>query len=183
MSGVAAEPAQAREAQVAQEAQAAPAVSRRLASFLYEAVLIFGVLVIVALVYGVATDQRHALQGSAGLRAVLFCVLGAYFVYFWSRHGQTLAMKTWHLRLLAPNGAPPGTARALARYLLAWLWFLPALATLHLSGLTGLGATSAVLTTGVLGYAGLACLRKDRQFLHDAICGTRLVTSRPSPRP
>jgi len=35
----------------------------------------------------------------------------------------------------------------------------------------------------VLAYAGLALLRPDRQFWHDVVCGTRLVTWRPPPRP
>ena len=36
-------------------------------------------------------------------------------------------MKTWHVRLLGRDGQPVGIARAWLRYVLSWLWFLPAL--------------------------------------------------------
>ncbi|MFO1288350.1 MAG: RDD family protein [Rubrivivax sp.] len=161
----------------------APGLARRLACFVYEGVLLFGVVMVTGFVYGLATDQRHALAGTNGLKATLFIVLGVYFVYFWSRHGQTLAMKTWSLRLAAADGRAPGTARALLRYLLAWLWFLPALALVGLSGLKSGGATTAIVTSGVLAYAGLALLRADRQFFHDVVCGTRVLDTRAAAAP
>jgi len=46
-------------------------------------------------------------------------VLGVYFIGLWTRAGQTLAMKTWHLRVLTNTGAPLSPRRALARYLAA----------------------------------------------------------------
>jgi len=163
-----------------------PGLVRRLACFVYEGVLLFGVLMAAGLVYGVATDQRHALAGAFGLRVFLFLVLGAYFVGFWSQYGQTLAMRTWHIRLVhtvhGDSLRPPGWARAAARYLLAWLWFLPALVALHFSGLKGAPTAFALLSVGVLTYALLARVHPQRQFLHDALCGTRLVTWRPPPK-
>lgn len=161
-------------------AQAAPpGIARRLACFLYEGVLLFGIVMIAGLLWSVVTNQRHALVGTFGLRAFLFGVLGLYFVYFWSRHGQTLAMRTWHIRLVTRDGAVPSVARGIARYVLAWLWFVPALTLLWASGLRGGGVTTAVLCAGVLTYAGLARLHPERQYLHDVLCGTRLVTWRP----
>jgi len=160
----------------------APGLARRLACFLYEGVLLFGVVMIAGLFYGLVTRQQHALIGLHGLQAFLFVVLGAYFVVFWSRSGQTLAMQTWHIRLVTARGERVPPARALCRYLLAWLWFLPALALLWFSGLRGGLPVSAALLTGVLAYAGLARLHPQRQFWHDAVCGTRLVTWRPARR-
>jgi len=162
-----------------------PGVARRLACFVYEGVLLFGVLMAAALVYGVATDQRHALVGAFGLRVFLFAVLGAYFIGFWTQQGQTLAMRTWHIRLAVADSdslRPPGWIRAGARYLLAWLWFLPALLALYFSGLKGAPAAFATLFAGVVTYALLARLHPQRQFLHDTLCGTRLVTWRPPPK-
>ena len=160
----------------------APGLARRLAAFLYEGVLLFGIVWVVGIVYGIVTNQRHALHGALGLKATLFVALGLYFVYFWSRHGQTLAMKTWHLRLQAPDGGPPSPARAAIRYLLAWLWFLPALALVGLWEIKGGGPTFVIVLAGVGVYAALARLHPARQFLHDAMCGTRIVEARP-PRP
>jgi uncharacterized RDD family membrane protein YckC len=157
-----------------------PGIRRRLACFVYEGVLLFGVWMAVGLVYGVLTRQTHALTGRHGLQAVMFVVLGLYFVYFWSRSGQTLAMQTWHIRLVTREGAPVSLLRAALRYLLAWLWFLPALLGWWLSGLKVGGGTFVALTAGVLTYAALARLHPQRQFWHDAVCGTRLVTWRPA---
>ena len=58
----------------------------------------------------------------------------------------------------------------------AWVWVLPGLGLAHLLGWTGSGWTVFVALTGwVLTYALLSRLRADRQFWHDALCGTRLV--------
>lgn len=159
-----------------------PGVWRRLACLLYEGVLLFGVVMLAGLLYGVATQQRHALVGSSGLQAFLFSVLGLYFVFFWVRSGQTLAMLTWHVRLVTVDGQPVRPLRALARYLLCWLWFLPALAGVWLAGLKGSGVSFAALLVGALAYAALARWHPDRQFLHDALCRTRLVTWYPAHR-
>ena len=159
-----------------------PRLARRLACFVYEGVLLFGVLMISGYLYSSLTQQRNALQGRHGLQAFLFVVLGIYFVWFWSHGGQTLAMKTWHIRLVTRAGAPVSQPRALARYVLAWCWFLPALLLLWLTGASGLGEIFAALLAGVLVYAGLSRLDRDRQFPHDLLCGTRLVDARSAPR-
>ncbi len=44
-------------------------------------------------------SRRHLLQ------AFLFVVFGVYFVWFWSK-GQTLAMKTWGIRVVDRLGRP-----------------------------------------------------------------------------
>jgi uncharacterized RDD family membrane protein YckC len=156
-----------------------PGLARRMAAFLYEGVLLFGVVVLVGLPYAVLTQQRHAMQGQTGLQIVVFAVLLLYFVTFWTRGGQTVAMRAWHVRLLTADGAPVTPLRALARYLLAWLWFAPALLAARLAGLHSASAIFTLLFAGVLAYAALAFLHPQRQFLHDALCGTRLVTWRP----
>jgi uncharacterized RDD family membrane protein YckC len=156
-----------------------PALARRLASFVYEGVLLFGVVMIAGYLYSTLTQQRHALAGQHGLQAFLFVVLGIYFVWFWSHGGQTVAMKAWHIRLVTQDGGAVSQPRALARYLLSWVWFLPALAAAWLAGADSTGRIFGWMAAGVLGYALLALLHPQRQFWHDALCGTRLVTWRP----
>jgi uncharacterized RDD family membrane protein YckC len=160
----------------------APSVLRRLACFIYEGVLLFGVVMVAGFAYSTLTQQRHALIGTTGLQAVIFAVLGAYFAGFWSRSGQTLAMQTWQIRLVSESGGPVPLVRALGRYLLAWMWFVPALLALSLAGLKQGPTILAVLMAGVLAYAALAWLRADRQYWHDAICRTRLVMVQPRVR-
>ena len=158
------------------EVPSAPGLLRRLACFLYEGVLLFAVLMIAGYMFSSLTQQQHALQGRALLQAFLFLVLGVYFVWFWSHGGQTLAMKTWRIRLVGAGGQPVSQARAFARYLMSWLWFAPALIVLWVAETAGLGTIFTCLATGVLAYASLALLSPQRQFLHDTICATRLVS-------
>jgi uncharacterized RDD family membrane protein YckC len=156
-----------------------PSVPRRLACFVYEGVLLFGVVMIAGYLYSSLTQQRHALVGQHGLQAFLFIVLGIYFVWFWSHGGQTVAMKAWHVRLVSRDGGAVSQLRALARYLLAWVWFLPALAAARVAGLDSASRIFGLLAVGVLAYAALAFLHPRRQFWHDAVCGTQLVSWRP----
>jgi uncharacterized RDD family membrane protein YckC len=157
---------------------AAPSIRRRLACMLYEAVLLFGVVMTAGYLYSSLTQQRHALQGSTGLQLFLFIVLGIYFAGFWSRSGQTLAMKTWHIRVQTPEGRVPSPGRAFARYVASWLWFVPALASAHFAGIRSTLGFTAIVAAGMLAYAMLARARADRQFLHDVLCGTRLIDAR-----
>jgi uncharacterized RDD family membrane protein YckC len=160
-----------------------PALRRRMACFVYEGVLLFGVVTITGLVWSVITDQRHALSGQHGLQAAVFIVLGLYFVGFWSTRGQTLPMQTWHIRLLTKDGQPVSRLRALGRYMAAWLWFMPALLGLWLGGLPSAGVASAAILGSMGVYAAMSRLHPTRQFWHDALCGTRLVVWRPAPKP
>jgi uncharacterized RDD family membrane protein YckC len=159
-------------------AAAVPSIRRRLACMAYESVLLFGVVMTAGYLYSSLTQQRHALEGSTGLQLFLFIVLGVYFAGFWSRSGQTLAMKTWRIRVQTIHGAVPSRARAFARYTASWLWFLPALASAHFSGIRSTLAFAAIVAAGALAYALLARARADRQLLHDVLCGTRLVDAR-----
>ena len=165
---------------VADGTGATPGLWRRMACFVYEGVLLFGVLMIAGYLFSSLTQQRNAMVGRHGLQAFLFVVLGIYFVWFWARSGQTVAMKAWHIRLVTAAGAPVSQARALARYALAWLWFAPALLALYLSPIRSVPAMMAILGAGVIAYALLARFHPQRQFWHDAACGTRLVTWRPA---
>jgi len=164
------------------EALATPGLVRRLAAFVYEGVLLFGVLMIAGYLYSSLTQQHHALQGHTGLQAFLFVVLAIYFVWFWSHGGQTVAMRAWHLRLVTHDGQPVSQPRAALRYLASWVWFVPALAAAWLAELHSAAQIFALMAVGVIAYALLARLNPQRQFWHDALCGTRLVTWRPTPR-
>jgi len=158
-----------------------PGLARRLAAFVYEGVLLFGVVMIAGYLYSSLTQQRHALQGHGGLQAFLFAVLGVYFTWFWSHGGQTVAMRAWHVRLVTNKGRAVGQGRAFLRYLASWIWFVPALATAWLAGMHSAIQIFGSICVGVLVYALLALLHPRRQFWHDALCGTLLVTWRRSP--
>ena len=157
----------------------APPLVRRMAAFLYEGVLLFGVLGVTALVYGVLAHQTSGIEKRTGLIAVCFLVLGVYFIGLWTRAGQTLAMKTWHLRIAAADGAPLTPYRALARYLASYVWFLPPLAIASALKLPDAWAIFGLVAAWIALWALAALLHPRRQFWHDALCGTAIAPSRP----
>ncbi len=178
-AGAAANPAPSFELRD-QRLVAAPLV-RRMAAFAYEGVLLFGVLAVAALVYGVLAHQTSGIEKRSGLIAVCFVVLGVYFIGLWTRAGQTLAMKTWHLRLLTDRGLPLTPRRALARYLASYIWFIPALALAGSLRLPNAWAIFGLLAGWIALYALSALLHPRRQFWHDALCDTAVVFERPAP--
>lgn len=158
----------------------APGLWRRMACWMYEGMLLFGVVFITGYLFSTLSQTRHALDNRHVQQAFLFLVLGIYFTWFWSK-GQTLAMKTWNIRVVDAQGLPLSQSRALARYVLSWLWFLPPLLLTGLLGITGLEAV--VLVMGwVLVWALLSRFHALGQFVHDALAGTRLVSSEPLSR-
>ncbi len=160
----------------------APPLNRRMACWLYEGMLLFGVVFIAGYLFSTLTQTRNALDNRHWQQAFLFVVFGIYFGWFWAK-GQTLAMKTWHIRIVDSQGKPISQGRALLRYALSWLWFLPPLAAsavFHLGG-----AEIVVLTLGWIAvWALLSRFHALRQFPHDALAGTRLIhyVAQPKPR-
>ena len=146
---------------------------------MYEGMLMFGVVFIAGYLFGTLSQTRNAMDNRHALQAFLFVVFGIYFTWFWSK-GQTLAMKTWHIRLVDRHGASVSQPRALLRYALSWIWLLPPLAVSAPFGLPG--GEIAVITFGwVLVWALLSRFHPQRQFWHDAWAGTRLVSVPPPP--
>jgi uncharacterized RDD family membrane protein YckC len=155
-----------------------PSLARRMACFLYEATLLFGLALIpgvLGAIFVAQTGQRHPLQSDAALRVYALILYGIYFVWLWSTRGQTLAMQTWKIRVVTAAGGRLSQGRALARYIACCCaWFGPATlaaAVLHWPPARSLGAVAA----GIAGYALLALLEPGRQFWHDRLCRTRLI--------
>lgn len=153
---------------------ASPTLKCRLASMLYESMLLFGVIFVTGFLFSWLFGQKHALYLRHFMQGWLLFVLCAYFIWFWTHGGQTLAMKTWHVRLVAADGGPVRFGRALYRFLLSWLWILPGLALAWLSGAQA-WAMVAIPALNVVLWALATRLDPQRQFLHDRIAGTRLV--------
>ncbi len=130
----------------------APGLPRRMACAAYELLILTAVVLIATFPFlafvGDASSgwRRHLLQ------AWVLAIGAAYLGGFWTRGGQTLAMKTWRIRLVRDDGGPVNWGRALHRYFLALLGLLAA----------GLGFLWALVD-------------RDRQFLHDRLAGTALV--------
>ena len=124
----------------------------RIAAMVYESLLVVAVVFVASfLIIPVVGElkapwQRHLFQ------IYILGVLFAYFAAFWLRSGQTLAMKTWRIRLVTLDGGRLSLKQAALRFVLALLGLL----------LAGAGFWWALFD-------------RDRQFLHDRIVGTRLI--------
>lgn len=162
---------------VGREPVLAPGLLRRMASFTYEGLLLFGIGLIpgaLGALFLALTGQHHPLQSDTALRIITLLIYAVYFTWFWSSRGQTLPMQTWHIRVVTAHGERLSQPRALLRFVMSWAWFAPAALLAAGNGWTGWHGLTAV-AIGVVGYALLAVLHPQRQFWHDVICGTRLV--------
>jgi len=155
----------------------APPLPRRLACWMYEGMLLFGVVFIAGYLFSSLSQTKHAMENRHAQQAFLFVVLGIYFTWFWAK-GQTLAMKTWHIRLVDAQGKALSQIQALKRYVWSWLWFLPPLLASWALELSGIEAVVIVLGW-VWFYALLSRFHPQRQYVHDALAGTRLVPFLP----
>lgn len=130
-----------------------PTIRRRLASMVYDTLLLIGVSffgfmapnIVLGVVFEYMLPQGFLLLNLIGVVAV-------YFLWFWSRRRQTLAMRTWKIELRSADGGPPAIDQMLLRFMLAW----PSLFVF------GIGIFWALID-------------RDGQFLHDRLSGTRLV--------
>lgn len=123
----------------------------------YEVLLLIGVLgalVIPLVLFSAATSQTPPIPA---LRVYIFLGLALYFIWHWHAKRQTLAMRTWHLRIVTADGLHPSLARLAWRYILAW----PSI------GLAGIGIIWALFD-------------REGQFLHDRLAKTRIIFVPPT---
>lgn len=152
----------------------APSLFRRMAAWIYEGLLLFALCAITGLIFSLAANSTNALTHHVALSIVLIAVMGIYFSWFWSK-GQTLAMKTWRFKITDTFGKPISIRLAAMRYLLSWLWFAPPLIALTFTDLNKTRLYGAVVGW-LAAYIAMAWLHPSKQFLHDRLAGTRLVT-------
>jgi uncharacterized RDD family membrane protein YckC len=123
----------------------------RFVSLAYEGLLLCAVLFLSSYLFLSLARDAQAGWPRILFQIYLLSVSGVYFVFCWTRTGQTLPMKTWRMRVVTKHGDALGVDRAFWRYLLA----IPGI----LSGISLLWAP----------------FDRERQFLHDRLAGTRIV--------
>ncbi len=153
-----------------------PTIRRRLAAMLYEALLLAAVAFFAGVLFHFASGGRESTGWlRAAQQAYLLAVFAAYFHWCWLRGGQTLAMKAWRIRLVAPGHATLPPRVAMLRFLYAAVLvgaFLVAIAAAFKHRNPWIAFGTLALTGAGLGWA---LVDRDRQFLHDRLAGTRLV--------
>jgi uncharacterized RDD family membrane protein YckC len=127
-------------------------LGRRLGSLCYEALMLTAILFVAAWIFLAIDPLLPRAYARPLFQLYLLAITGTYFIYCWTRGGQSLPMKTWRIRVTAQDGTAISTPQAIRRYLFA------------LAGTALFGA----------GF-WWALIDRDRQFLHDRLAGTRLV--------
>ena len=125
-------------------------LGRRFLSLVYEGLLLLALFMIadLALLLAVPVARDPAFRPLVQL--YLLAVSGGYFVWLWTHGGQTMAMKTWRLRLVAADGGPGPLRQAAVRF-------------------------AVVVLTFLLPAFLWALVDRERQFLHDRLAGTRII--------
>lgn len=130
---------------------------RRITAMIYDVFPLIGLWMITSLLCLLAIgghyDPAHPRWTfRLGLQLALLAITAAYFTISWTRIGATIGMRAWKLKLLREDGQRVEALRALARFFLALLSLL----------IVGVGFWWALLD-------------RDRQTLHDKLCGTMMV--------
>lgn len=132
---------------------ARPGIGRRLAAMLYDALAVTAVLAVAFILPHILLGAfAHVEANHIVTKIHFFLVLLVYFSWFWVHGGQTLAMKTWKIRVVDIGGGRLRPAQAVLRYMAAWFSIV----------FFGIGIAWALFD-------------RDRQFLHDRIADTRIV--------
>lgn len=161
----------------------APTIKRRIALNLYEMLVLFGVMAFTFLVPHLTIGVLFEVTApSAILMAHLYLVLAFYFMWYWTKTGQTLAMQTWRIQLVSEDGSIMKRSQALMRFAIGSLWLIPAALLLFInikmnpSASMG-GSVSIIFFSITLFLWPLSAVldRKNRQSIPDRWSRTRLV--------
>ena len=107
-------------------ALSAPLFWRRVFCHLYEQLVLLGVIALTFLLPNLLLGILFNVALPSWLTLLyLYIVLGAYFVWYWTKTGQTLAMQTWRICIVSKNGNPLGRFQAIKRYVFGSLWIAP----------------------------------------------------------
>lgn len=160
-----------------------PTLGRRIALNLYELLVLMGVSALTFLVPHLLIGVLLQVTLPAGfLLAHLYLVFALYFVWYWTKTGQTLAMQTWKIQLVSIDGYLLSKPQALIRYAYSSLWLIAAsimmFTLLQLGDKKEIGTyLSLIFFSSTIFFWPLTALLdpKKQQTLPDRWAKTRLV--------
>ena len=152
-----------------------PTLKRRLICLVYEAFLLVAVCAFGMLLFLLPTQKMSPEFIAHGSQITLFVVAGIYFIHAWTGSGHTLAMKTWRIKIVMLGHARVPFRAAALRYVFAWGWIFPGIAVGYFAHLSR-GMIALAIGVNIIAWGLTVFLDKDRQFLHDKLAGTRLIS-------
>lgn len=155
---------------------ARPSRFKIFASQMYEGMLLLAVVFSTSYAFDSLMQRTDANDFYWVSQALLFIVIGLYFILSWQRKGQTLPMKTWSIGLFSTNGDKPSLKQYLIRYTTAWILPLIGAYSVHLlsSYIGWRSITIFIIFTPFLNFV-YSWFDSESIFLHDRLAGTRLV--------
>jgi uncharacterized RDD family membrane protein YckC len=130
-----------------------PGLLRRLGAMAYDILLLLALLMMLSYPYVWLTGgAKPGLLVKTLYQIYLLAICFLFYGGFWVRGGQTLGMRTWHIKLVCNDGGPITWTIALKRF------------------------ASALLSLLCLGLGFLWVLfDRDKLAWHDRLSGTRLI--------
>lgn len=129
---------------------------RRLAALVYDTFIVFSLLIL-ATAFALILNEGQSFQKIQYLfLSYLFIVVGSFLTWFWQRSGQTLGMLSWKIKVVQADLTKLSWKKA-------WLRLLVAIPFSLLFGITWLWCF----------------IDKQKQSLHDRICGTQVIHYTP----
>ena len=157
-----------------------PQFWRRVSCCMYEQLVLLGVIALTFLLPNLALGVLFGVSLPSWLSFLyLYTVLGIYFVWYWTKSGQTLAMQTWRIRMIDQRGYTLKRRQALWRYFYGSLWIIPCVLLQWAFHLEKWQIIEMLFAVALFFWPLTIYLdRKDRmqrQGLADRFAGTRLV--------
>jgi uncharacterized RDD family membrane protein YckC len=158
----------------------APQFWRRVSCGLYEQLVLLGVIALTFLAPNLGLGILFGFALPSWLTFLyLYIVLGIYFVWYWTKSGQTLAMQTWRVRMIGPGGYNLNRKQAILRYVYGSLWIAPCIALQWLFDLHQWQIIEMLFAVALFLWPLSIYLDRVspllRQSLPDRLSGTRLV--------
>ena len=157
-----------------------PQFWRRVSCCMYEQLVLLGVIALTFLLPNLALGVLFGISLPSWLSFLyLYTVLGIYFVWYWTKSGQTLAMQTWRIRIIDQRGYTLKRSQALLRYFYGSLLIIPCVLLQWAFHLEKWQIIEMLFAVALFFWPLTIYLdRKDRmqrQGLADRFAGTRLV--------
>jgi len=153
---------------------------RRVSCSLYEQLVLLGVIAFTFLLPNLGLGILFNVSLPSWLTFIyLYAVLAIYFVWYWTKSGQTLAMQTWRVRMIGRNGYNLTKRQALWRYLFGSLWIMPCVLLQFMFHLEKWQIIEMLFAVALFLWPLSIYLDRripiERQGLPDRLAGTRLV--------
>jgi uncharacterized RDD family membrane protein YckC len=168
-------------------AQRSAGIGRRFGAIVYDALILIGVLAIATFPFLPFLNGKVLVPREVGALAYgywlweLLLVTG-FFVFFWTRRGQTLGMLAWRLRIQRADGENLRWRDAVRRLALVAALLTPAAAGYQLVWREWNDANARTLATVIALLPFFAAyfwiwIDRDRLAWHDRWSGTRVVVA------